>query len=90
MSRYPARRNNSDAIVTLRVNYEQQNLSVSDTEDDEAMLFVVSSIINALDGERVIEYCSCQFKTHAVSFEIRLSPGLVPFKLQSYDTTGDQ
>jgi hypothetical protein len=44
MFRYLARRNNSDSIITLRVSYEQQNLSGRHAKDDEAMLSAVFSI----------------------------------------------
>jgi len=54
------------------------------------MFSVVFSIIKTSDSERVIEYCFGPFKTHAVSFEIRLCFGLVPFELHFYDTTGYQ
>lgn len=76
--------------MTLCVRYEQQDLRLRHPDDDEAFLPIDVPIVYAVESEGIIEYSFSQFKTHAVSFEIRLSFGLIPFKLQFYDTTGNQ
>jgi hypothetical protein len=85
MFRYPSRRDNSRTFTTFGISYKQQNLTFRHTDDDEAFLPVCLPIVNAVDSERVIEHCFGQFKAHPVNSEIRLSLGLVPFKLQSFN-----
>ena len=71
--------------MTLCVHYEQQDLPLRHPNDDEAFLPIELPIVYAVESECVIEYCLGQFKTHSVSFEVRLRLGGVPFKLQSFN-----
>ena len=85
MFRHLPRRNNSGSIATLCVSNEQQNLPFCHPEEDEALLSILFSIVDSPNSERVFEYCFGQFKTHSVSFEIRLRLSGVPFALQSFN-----
>jgi hypothetical protein len=80
--------NNANALLAFGVGYKQHNPTFSHANDDKTLLAVVFTVIEAFDGKRIFENRLRQIEAHAMSLQVGLGFGVVPFKLYSYNTTG--
>jgi hypothetical protein len=83
----PPRRNNANALVAFGIRYKQHNVAFRHADDDKALLAIVLAIIEALDGERILEYRHRQLEAHAMGFQVGLGFDVVPLEFQFHDTS---
>ncbi len=74
--------NNANALLAFGVGYIQHNVTFSHADENKTLLAIVFTIIKALDSKWVVENRLCQIETHAVSLQVGLGFGVVPFKSQ--------
>jgi hypothetical protein len=78
--RCPAGRDNTKALVALRVN-NTQNLAAAHAEKNNPLLAVGRTCVDPLNAERIAEGLGGLLKGHAMLANVRSGLGVIPFKI---------
>src|SRR5450631_562138 len=86
----PSGGNNADALLAFGIGYKQQEVFLGHADNDKTLFAVVRTIIVTLDGKRVLKHRLRQIEAHAMYAQVSFGLGVVPFKFQFHNTTGNQ